>query len=519
MHDQIFRFNRFVRIAKLFQRNFSQISKYRSQQKLSVNNNEGKNDCLKEEIRHYVDKNNPHEYNLYAVVADAAPLTFLRRKVNNQLGEPFSSNSSIWYFPYYSLNDEKELGDQCDVKVEIKGIGNYSSNVYRKGYETLQQYANGEIIDKDVIPACTALEIFYKNKEIHERSLQKLKDIRLSEIEVIIVMTNHLLSQLIYHPTNYLMDVNSLEKPAGECPCECGSQIHYGNANIGSHQLFYGPADVIMLPSAKNMIWNNAENSSLFKIMSQQNEWRLEEDIDDYKELYQDELDTLELNIETEFTDNQVNQICKQAIAVSLWKHKRRLNMTDVHNVSDQSMIPVCLLNKSRYMMALYNAEYDYLIRMENKGLPLFQNEDCNELNFSAVIDLWLMIHHSLFSSVPSEEDIQKFKGTCHLATTLENTFTEIVKSSKFDYVVAVDNTSRKPTDVFWNRSSCPVPTCTTEVWKVKRLHPFPKNWMKIPEKVKDQIKNELKITDDMNKCCSVCLDGITRRMNQQKTE
>ncbi|CAC5365010.1 unnamed protein product [Mytilus coruscus] len=309
-------------------------------------------------------------------------------------------------------------------------------------------------------------------------------------------MTNHLLSQLIYHPTNYLIDVNSLEKPAGECPCECGSQIHYGNANIGSHQLFYGPADIIMLPSAKNTIWNNAENSSLFKIMSQQNEWRLEEDIDDYKELSQDELDTLDLNIETEFTDNQVNQICKQAIAVSLWKHKRRLNMTDVHNVSDQSMLPVCLLNKSRYMMALYNAEYDYLLRMENKGLSLFQNED-----------------------LPSEEDIQKFKGTCHLATTLENTFTEIVKSSKFDYVVAVDNTSRKPTDVFWNRSSCPVPTCTTEVWKVKRLHPFPKNWMKIPEKVKDQIKNELKITDDMNKCCSVCLDGITRRMNQQKTE
>lgn len=163
MHDKIFGFNKikFVRIAKLFQRSFSQNSKYRSQQKLSTIN---KNDCLKEEIRDYVVKNNPHEYKLYAVVADAAPLTFLQRKVNKQLGEPFSSNSSVWHFPYYSLNDERVLEDTCNVKVEIKGIGDYSSNVYRKGYETLQQYVNGEVLDQEVIPAFTALERFYNNK-------------------------------------------------------------------------------------------------------------------------------------------------------------------------------------------------------------------------------------------------------------------------------------------------------------------------------------------------------------------
>ncbi|CAG2220321.1 unnamed protein product [Mytilus edulis] len=453
MHDKIFGFNKikFVRIAKLFQRSFSQNSKYRSQQKLSVSTI-NKNDCLKEEIRYYVDKNNLHEYKLYAVVADAAPLTFLQRKANKQLGEPFSSNSSVWHFPYYSLNDERVLEDTCDVKVEVKGIGDYSSNVYRKGYETLQQYVNGEVLDQAVIPAFTALERFYNNKEIHERSLQKLKNVKLSESEVTIVMTNHLLSQLIYHPTNYLIDVNSLEEPAGECPCDCGSSIHYGNTYIGSHQLFNGPADIIIFPSAKKIIWNDTENSSLFKIIDGSNEWKLELNIDDDKELSQDELDTLELNIETEFTDNQVNQICKQAIAASLWKHKKRLN--SVNDASGHSMIPVCLLNKTRYMMALYNAEYDYLLRMENNGLPIFQNEDCNELDFSAVIDLWLMIHHSLFSSVPSEEDIQKFEGTCHLETKLNEKFIEIVKSSEFDYVVAVDNTSRKPKKVFLNRSS-----------------------------------------------------------------
>lgn len=71
--------------------------------------------------------------------------------------------------------------------------------------------------------------------EIHERSLQKLKNVKLSESEVTIVMTNHLLSQLIYHPKNYLIDVNSLEVPAGECPCDCGSPIHYGNTYIGKN--------------------------------------------------------------------------------------------------------------------------------------------------------------------------------------------------------------------------------------------------------------------------------------------
>ncbi|XP_063424263.1 uncharacterized protein LOC134707987 [Mytilus trossulus] len=516
MYDKIFGFKKFVSIVKLFQRSFSQKSKYRCQQNISVSNINNKNDLLKDEIRYYVDKKNPHEYKLYGVVADAASLTFLQRKSNKQLGEPFSSNSSLWHFPYYNSNDEMLLRDTCDVKLAIKSIGDYSSNVYRKGYEALQQYVNGEVLDQEVIPAFTALERFYNNKEIHERSLQKLKNVKLSGSEVTIVMTNHLLSQLIYHPTNYLIDENSLEKPAGECPCECGSQIHYGNTNIGSHQLFYGPTDIIIFSSAKNTIWNNSENSSLFKIMGGEKEWRLEKDIEDDKEQSQDELDTLELNIETEFTENQVNQICKQAIAVSLWKHKKRLN--SVNDASGHSMIPVCLLNKTRYMMTLYNAEYDYLLRMENKGLPIFQNEDFNELNFSAVIDLWMMIHHFIFSSVPSEEDIQKFEGTFHLATKLDEKFTEIVKSSKFDYVLDVDNTSRKPKDASWNRSSCPVPTCTTEVWKVKKLHPFPENWMKIPAKFKDQIKNEFQITDEMHACCSVCLDRIMRRINQQKT-
>lgn len=122
IHRLMRRLKHFENIAKTYQRTVA--SQFRNHQPFI---SEVKKECLKDEIKNYIDKTNPHEYELYAVVADAAPLTFIRQKVNNQLGERFTAKSSVWHFPYYNLNDRTILfGNE-----EVKGIGDYSSNVMK----------------------------------------------------------------------------------------------------------------------------------------------------------------------------------------------------------------------------------------------------------------------------------------------------------------------------------------------------------------------------------------------------
>ncbi|XP_052097950.1 uncharacterized protein LOC127732816 [Mytilus californianus] len=124
------------------------------------------------------------------------------------------------------------------------------------------------------------------------------------------------------------------------------------------------------------------------------------------------------------------DQVLKQAISVSLCKHRKIKNKNLTKN--NISAVPVCLITKETYFVAVYDASYDYLMRT-NKTLKLFEG---NNLRFDAVLDLWLLIHHNLFCTTPHQKVLRQFKGTCDLIPQFgRDRFEKIIQSSRWLYM------------------------------------------------------------------------------------
>ncbi|XP_052097951.1 uncharacterized protein LOC127732817 [Mytilus californianus] len=124
------------------------------------------------------------------------------------------------------------------------------------------------------------------------------------------------------------------------------------------------------------------------------------------------------------------DQVLKQAISVSLCKHRKIKNKNLTKN--NISAVPVCLITKETYFVAVYDASYDYLMRT-NKALKLFEG---NNLRFDAVLDLWLLIHHNVFCTTPHQKLLKEFKGTCDLVPQLgRDRFEKIIQSSRWLYM------------------------------------------------------------------------------------
>lgn len=67
--------------------------------------------------------------------------------------------------------------------------------------------------------------------------------------------------------------------------------------------------------------------------------------------------------------------------------------------------------------------------------------------------------------------------------------------------------------------TQCPIPTCQTPKWRVKRLRPLPPQWSDLPPDVKDPIIREFQIPSDVTKCCSACHNRISRKLGPEVEE
>lgn len=72
------------------------------------------------------------------------------------------------------------------------------------------------------------IEIFFFS-ELYERNLAQLNIMKLMKTETASLITGHLLSQLLYNPTNHIID-SSL---SGDQPHDCGAPVQYGYTNFG----------------------------------------------------------------------------------------------------------------------------------------------------------------------------------------------------------------------------------------------------------------------------------------------
>ncbi|XP_043218855.1 nuclear receptor corepressor 2-like [Amphibalanus amphitrite] len=64
-----------------------------------------------------------------------------------------------------------------------------------------------------------------------------------------------------------------------------------------------------------------------------------------------------------------------------------------------------------------------------------------------------------------------------------------------------------------YSHVKCPIPTCPTPKFRVKRLRPLPARWTEIAPETRQAIALELQITPEVVKCCSACHNRIARKL------
>lgn len=338
--------------------------------------------------------------------------------------------TTFWRFDWYEYRDKTTR--------EEKILGVRSRTLFARGYEAINNYIkNGDNLQNShEAIAFAALKRFCFKREEHEKSLQKLS-YKTSEAHVASVVSHHLLSQLLPDPSNYFVDGYYTN---GEsivcCPCGCGEPINFGSTPTGSPNLFYGFADVVLLPSKRNQYTETDYNTSaVFSVKKKTNEMyshRLA-----YQDLMypssdsneEDGISSEEHISETDICDEK--WLCKQAIAVSFCMYRDFLNNDNMRNCLSNCVpaVPVCAITNDAYQFAVYHPELDCLLKT-TEPLRLF-DEDYHFLKFSAIVDLWLMIYHRLYFNQPSPSIADQLRGTANLIPQLgEKRFENVVRSS-----------------------------------------------------------------------------------------
>ena len=130
------------------------------------------------------------------------------------------------------------------------------------------------------------------------------------------------------------------------------------------------------------------------------------------------------------FGKNARLQIYKQSISMSLCKRNRLLQKANIGE-SDVSITPVCGFNGRSYTVAIYDAEDDFLLKMAG-NLEMF---DDVYLKSSAILDIWLLIHHHLFCSKPPQSVQKRLQDSCGLKHLLgDQMYEHILLDSNWRY-------------------------------------------------------------------------------------
>ncbi|XP_061167546.1 uncharacterized protein LOC133176439 [Saccostrea echinata] len=357
---------------------------------------------------------------------------------NVPFAEKFAGNCCWSFVPY---KDRKKIGRHT-----------FANIMFAKGYETLEKYMNGDFLESEEMLAVSALERFVEEKEIHERNLSALTSDGSNDMEAKsrVLLTSHLLAQLLPLSSNYFLE-KTTPGITDVCPSGCGENIQLGTTYIGSPRLFYGPADIVLFPGSNNMFFE-VDNSkcAIFSWKKTTPENMRNSNIQENNN-YEKNKSVADL-VESHASLNNVNKVYKQAIALSIYKYKEMTIIKEFisHDSLETSMIPVCAINGTSYDVVMYDAENDFLLKMDSDGSKLF---DDNRLKFSAILDLWFVIHHHLFCSMPAGEVVADLKSTCGLIPRLgEERFASIVKTSEWaSFIIPDDKTNHSQLYTLYN--------------------------------------------------------------------
>ena len=185
----------------------------------------------------------------------------------------------------------------------------------------------------------------------------------------------------------------------------------------GTDRLFRGNVDIALFPSSDPFFSQNDVASSVVGLAWERDVDCLKLEKNCAKDNGLDEEGTLPGEWPFSEHNEPRLQIIKQAITMSLCKRNiiqsRLQKGLDIDYLSDASFIPVSGIDKRSFVVALYDSEYDYLLLTpQSKNIV---DHSTRRLSFSAIIDLWMIIHHNQFCCKPPPGVIDVLKGTCGL--------------------------------------------------------------------------------------------------------
>ncbi|XP_063402727.1 uncharacterized protein LOC134686845 [Mytilus trossulus] len=300
------------------------------------------------------------------------------------------------------------------------------SNVFKEGFNALHQsidkvgvgFFDSPTVDnigtEDYMyyQALSALRQFLSEIDYHEKCLKQKEPFgdafdKQNEAYVATLLTNHLLSRLVYGNRYLISNKFSVQPP--KCPClkplECSSLINCGQTGLGCEDIWYGHPDIVLVPP-------NFSNIPLW-FFEDDIEAQMQDDDDlSTKDLLQENdgsIDISELKLKM-VLEKCAEQILSQAITFSFYE----ANRDSPGGRERHTLIPSLVLTPHHYLVVMYDYENDILLSSDHQISPLW-DETGLKFNLSAILQIWMVLNHSYLKPKLSSVFQKDFAFTCEI--------------------------------------------------------------------------------------------------------
>nr|XP_022298023.1 uncharacterized protein LOC111107225 [Crassostrea virginica] len=308
-----------------------------------------------------------------------------------------------------------KVPDDANVILETK-----FSTVFSTGFQGLKNYVYNNVLEtsESQLPLCplAALSVFLTEVRKEEKTLKDGfnkygKDI--SEIWVAALLTNHLLSCLVYG--NQYMICNDYRPKPKVCPCtnaNCRMDIKYGQTGLGHADIWYSRPDVVLIP----------KQAADYMVPL----WYINELEEEENEDYDDDIHPLEIKDQSKFK-TLASQVLSQAITFAFYQSNI---MKKRGIVPLTTLVPSLILTPNHYYVIMYDYKNDILLSSGHSDSSLWYDSNDYRLNLSAILHIWMVLNYKDFIPKLDPEVSRHFVKSSNVHNILEslNLFEETKK-------------------------------------------------------------------------------------------
>nr|XP_022332267.1 uncharacterized protein LOC111129982 [Crassostrea virginica]XP_022332268.1 uncharacterized protein LOC111129982 [Crassostrea virginica] len=268
------------------------------------------------------------------------------------------------------------------------------SQLFSRGITLLSDVKNNKReLEQHELEAIKLLDSFFKDKDKHEQSLNKVlrghqtEDEKkgFSETEIRVALAEHLLGKLA-PGKSYVVDRRLKKK--GKCRCGydfCKSNPVFGSTGVGHEEVWHGFIDIMFsshygVPETAAVFTNETLDSTTLSCPFD------DLDCDDQNE--EGSLGGKTISEVKLSRTGAESQAIAQTIVFSFIQRKR-------HPQFSNFFIPNILISPNSFRIIMYDAVNDILIC--SLPLSIFQSYPSKSFEIASIIILWMVLHYRIF--------------------------------------------------------------------------------------------------------------------------